>query len=229
MNEPESKPTSVRVTDHRRFDPEGNPRPDGSDEVTGSPEAESVEATAAAEQEPELPAEASAEPPPPSSVQEVNALELELAKTRKRVDELARAYQELSQDREAFERRLSREREQLIRVEKGNVALTLLEAVDELDLCLAASQEDTSPLAQGVRLIRENMLGKLSALGVERFDPVGQTFDPNLAEAADMEITSEASEDQKVVAELRAGYRLEGRVIRAARVKVAKYVRPAQA
>jgi molecular chaperone GrpE len=117
----------------------------------------------------------------------------------------------------------------MLEVEKGNVALVLIEAIDELDLSLQASAQDTSPLAQGVRMIRENMLQKLARSGVERFDPVGSPYDPNTAEAADMEITSEPDEDQKVVAELRAGYRLKGRIIRPARVKVAKYVKPAQA
>ena len=44
-----------------------------------------------------------------------------------------------------------------------------------------------------------------------------------------MEITTSPDDDQKVVAEVRAGYRLKERVIRPARVKVAKYVAPAQA
>jgi molecular chaperone GrpE len=58
---------------------------------------------------------------------------------------------------------------------------------------------------------------------------VGRPYDPNTAEATDMEITPNPDDDQKVIAEARAGYKLKDRIIRPARVKVAKYVAPAQA
>jgi molecular chaperone GrpE len=165
----------------------------------------------------------------PQESPEVERLRSELEAARKRVDELARAFQAMNQDREEFKQRLARERERLLDVERGNVALTLLEAVDELDRCLMASAHDDSPLAQGVRLIREGLLSKLAQTGVQRYELVGQPFDPNLADAADMEITTSPEEDQKVVAEIQAGYKLKDRVIRPARVKVAKYVKPAEA
>lgn len=200
-----------RVNDRRRFDPEGNPRP----EAAASPDGGEVQPG-----EPCTPEEALVEP----QSEEIHRLQTDLDAAQKRVDELARAYQAVLQDREDFKQRLTRERERMLDVEKGNVALALVEALDELDLCLRASEQDKSPLATGVRLIRENMLAKLTAAGVERFDPVGKSFDPNEAEAADMEITSDPDQDQRVTGEVRAGYRLKGRVIRPARVRVAKYV-----
>ncbi|RKH30021.1 nucleotide exchange factor GrpE [Corallococcus sicarius] len=160
---------------------------------------------------------------------EVARLQTELEAARRRVNELARAYQDLNKDREEFKQRLTRERERMIDVERGNVAGTLLEAIDELDLALAASHQDTSPLAQGVRMIRESLLAKAQSTGIERVEVVGRPYDPNVAEAVDMEITPVQDDDQKVVAEVRAGYRLKDRVIRPARVKVARYVAPAQA
>jgi molecular chaperone GrpE len=89
--------------------------------------------------------------------------------------------------------------------------------------------EVSSPLGQGVKMIRDGLLSKVQASGIERIQVVGQPYDPNTAEAFDMEITPEPDEDQRVVAEVRAGYKLKDRVIRPARVKVAKYVPPAQA
>jgi molecular chaperone GrpE len=222
MNETDNSQT--RVNDRRRFDPEGNPRPETEE--------------AAAAPVPQVDAEVDVVPGGPTPAgeallepedQEIRRLQSELESAHKRVDELARAYQAVVQDREDFKTRLTRERERMIDVEKGNVALGLVEAIDELDLCLRASDQDSSPLAKGVQLIRDNMLARLTAAGVERFDPVGQPFDPNLAEAADMEITADPAMDQQVTAELRAGYRLKGRVIRPARVKVAKYIEPARA
>lgn len=202
----------------------GNPRTDGSSPETQAPEAAAPAAS------PETTAEQSAQQAGAAVDQERQRLESELDATRRRVDQLARAYQEVQKDREEFKQRLTRERERMLDVERGNVARTLLEAVDELDRCLVMSGGDTtSPLAQGVKLIRDGLLSKLQQSGIERIQVVGLPYDPNTAEATDMEITTNPDDDQKVVAEASAGYKLKDRIIRPARVKVAKYVAPAQA
>jgi molecular chaperone GrpE len=216
----------TRVNDRRRFDMDGNPRTQdgtGTQEQAAAPEpVVSQEETSARQQ--------SAPPPQAEGDPERQRLEAELDATRRRVDELARAYQAVNKDREDFKQRLTRERERMIDVERGNVAMALLEAIDELDRCLSMSgQEASSSLGQGVKMIRDGLLTKVQGLGIERLQVVGQPFDPNTAEAADMEITTQPEEDQKVVAEVRAGYRLKERIIRPARVKVAKYIPPAQA
>lgn len=196
----------------------GNPSSDETPEAKASAntteEAEGVSAEAPAEAEQDG---------------EVARLQQELEAAHRRVNQLARGLQDLTKDREEFKQRLTRERERMLDVERGNVARTLLEAIDELDLAMAASHQDASPLAQGVRMIRDSLLSKAQATGIERIQVVGRPYDPNVAEAADMEVTPVQDDDQKVVAEFRAGYRLKDRVIRPARVKVARYVAPAQA
>ena len=217
----------VRVNDRRRFDPAGNPR--GADEDGPS---KAGEMNKSAEQASQGAVQGTPNGPGAERAQgeaDNEALRKELESSRKRVDELARAFQALSNDREEFKHRLSRERERLVDVEKGNIAQTLLEVMDELDRSLQAVADDQSPFAQGVRLIRDGILTKLQALGIERIDPLGQHFDPNLVEAADIEVTDDPSRDQKVVSVTRAGYRMKDRVIRPARAKVARYLKPAQA
>jgi len=204
----------LRVNDRRRFDPSGNPR-----------NVEPISPSKAGEPNPATPG--SPEPAPQSDSNE--ALRRELEAARKRVDDLARAFQALNNDREEFKQRLSREQERMLEVEKGNIAQVLLEVVDELDLSLQAAGDDNSPLKRGVQLIRDGILTKLQALGIERVDPLGQRFDPNLVEAADVEITTDPANDQKVVGVMRAGYRMKDRVIRPARARVARYVEPAHA
>jgi molecular chaperone GrpE len=194
----------MKVNDRRRFDADGNPKQDAAEEVAG-------------------PAPAS-EPVGP----ELEKVRAELEGARKRLDEVARGYQGLLQEREDFKLRLTRERERLLDVEKAEVAQVLLDAVDELDLSLAAAAED-SPLARGVRIIRDGILSKLQSAGIQRLEVVGLPFDPNTAEASDMEITPDPEADQRVTAEVRAGYRMKDRVIRPARVRVAKHVTPASA
>lgn len=221
MGEMEKEP---QVNDERRFNPDGTPRTE--DEATQAqdpgaatdPRAEEAQASKADrtifEGEQQL---------------QIEKLTTELASSRKRVDELARAYKELLADREEFKARLSRERERLWDVERGKVAHALLEAIDELELVVQGSKDTESALYQGVKLIRDSLLTRAQQFGIERLDLVGRPYDPNAAEAADMAITHDEAEDQKVLAELRAGYRLGDRIIRPARVKVARYVRPARA
>jgi molecular chaperone GrpE len=156
-----------------------------------------------------------------------NPIELQLAKAQKRVDELARALLASERDREEFKQRSERERERLLDVEKGKVAVALVESVDELELCLRG--QENSAFVQGVRLIRDGLLKKLHGLGAERVQLLGLPFDPNFAEAADIEVCSEEANDGQVTLELRSCFRLNGKVIRAGLVRVARFVTPAQA
>ncbi|MEN9796934.1 MAG: hypothetical protein RL653_630 [Pseudomonadota bacterium] len=159
---------------------------------------------------------------------ENGALRDELEATRKRLNELAWAVKNGEREREEFKQRLQRERDQLLDLERAKVATAVLEAVDELELCLRAAAAD-HPLTQGVKLIRDGLLSRLTQSGLERLDVLGQPFDPNDHEAADMEVSGRPEDDQRVTAELRAGYKLKGRLVRPARVKVARYVPPASA
>jgi len=205
---------AVRINDRRRFHPDGAPR----DTASGTAE------PAAA------PAPEASSPPAPeraAAPQDVEQLREELAAARARVNELARGLQESVRDREAFKERLSRENERLRDIEKAESARLVIDAIDALDLSLQAA--DDSPLARGVRLIRDDLLGRLASQGIERLALTGAPFDPNQAEAMDTEVVADPEADGKVLAEVRAGYTLKGRVVRAAQVRVGRYVQPARA
>ena len=201
---------NARVNDKRRYNADGTPR-------AGAPETE--------EQSPVGEAPGTAPTSDPST--EVTQLRAELDAARRRVDELARGIQDVMRDRDAFKDRIQRERDRMLEVEKGQVAQSLIEAVDELDHSLAA--DDGSPFAQGVRLIRDKLIQKLQASGIERLNLVGRPYDPNAAEAVDMELVSSPDKADQVLEEHRAGYALRGRVIRPGRVKVGRYVEPVKA
>lgn len=197
------EPVVIKVNDKRRVADDGAPRPQAA----------------------KPPAEPASSSGPRAA--EVERLTLELEAARRRVNELAQAYQAGERDREEFKQRLTRERERLLDVEKGNVAVALLEAVDELELCLASATD--VPMGKGVKLIRDGLLRKVEALGVERVELFLTQFDPALAEAAAMELTGAETEHGRVVKVLEPCYRLNGRVIRPGRVTVARYVKPAEA
>ncbi len=167
-----------------------------------------------------------AEAQPVESTEPVKA-STELEAARRRIDELARGLQHSESEREAFKLRMTRERDQLLELEKGKVALVLLEAIDDLELCL--STPDQSALWKGVKLIRDGLIKKAEEFGLERVELKGLPYDPNLSEASDMELSPLEADDGRVVAVLKAAWKLKGRVLRPGRVKVAKYVQPAQA
>jgi len=197
-----------RVNDKRRYNPDGTPR-------AGAPETEPQTETSS---------EAAGGPP---EADEVTQLRAELEAARRRVDELARGLQEVMRDRDEFKQRIQRERERMLEVEKGQVAQAIIEAIDELDLSLAAA--DGSPFAQGVRLIRDKLLQKLAATGIERLPLVGRPYDPNAAEAVDIELVGSPAQNDRVLAEHRPAYAIRGRVIQPGRVKVGRYLEPAKA
>jgi len=149
-------------------------------------------------------------------------LSQELEAARARIDTLARAYQEVERDKEEFKRRLQRERERMLDVEKGKISLLLIEAVDELALCL--KNADESPLSVGVRMIRDNLLKKLRENGVVSIELEGTVFDPNFAEAVDLQRVDDPDDNMKILEVLSPGYVFKEQVIRPARVRVARHI-----
>lgn len=138
VNADDNQKEPVKVHDKRRFNPDGSPKDSADD--SGSATVDEVRDGAA-----------------DALNREVEGLQLELSAARKRIDDLARAYQASERDREEFKARSIREREQLLDVERGKVAeRALLEVIDQLDLCLANAGD--SDLAKGVRMIRSNVI-----------------------------------------------------------------------
>jgi molecular chaperone GrpE len=66
------------------------------------------------------------------------------------------------------------------------------------------------------------MVQKLQELGLARLAAAGQSFDPTRHEAVAVQTVSDPAQDGVVVAELRPGFALGERVLRAAQVRVGK-------
>ena len=159
---------------------------------------------------------------PSEDGRELTQLKEQLQAQGVRLDEVLRAYSKLQQEREDFRRRIERERERVLEVERGNVALALLEAIDELDRSLAAAPPECQPMVAGVQLIRDGLQRRVIASGIQRFATVGEAFDPSLHEAVDMVHIADPRSEGCVVEEIRAGYKQGDRVLRPARVLVGK-------
>ena len=96
----------------------------------------------------------------------------------------------------------------------------LINVLDSFDLALSALEKE-GKAEKGVYLIRTQMEDILRGSGLERIIvSIGQPFDPALQEAI-VAVESDKSSDT-VVEEIERGYLLRGKLIRPARVKVAK-------
>jgi molecular chaperone GrpE len=129
-------------------------------------------------------------------------------------------YTRLAADLQNLRRRADRERVEMQRFGAEPLTLSLLPVLDNLQRALAAAPED-DPLAEGLRQVIRQFEEVLDAHGVRAVETVGQRFDPAHHEAVLTESNQELEEDT-VTAELRPGYRMHGRVLRPAQVRVSR-------
>jgi molecular chaperone GrpE len=87
----------------------------------------------------------------------------------------------------------------------------------------AAEDNDEAPaLLEGTRQVRAQLERVLCGYGIERIDALGEHFDPNLHEAIHMLHSRDPALDRRVVDQLEPGYRFGDRLLRPAKVVVAR-------
>ena len=141
---------------------------------------------------------------------------VELATQR---DEYLDALLRLQADFDNFRKRTLRQQTELLERASASLLERLLPTLDAVDLAVAhASGEDAPVFEQIASLLRD----ALAKEGLERIDDDGVEFDPTIHDAvAHVPSAEEAEPSKPAVGEvLRAGYRLKGRVLRPAMVKV---------
>ncbi|MBB3063894.1 nucleotide exchange factor GrpE [Limibacillus halophilus] len=169
-------------------------------------------ATDAAEQ-----AEADAAEP---AVDAAAALEAEVAQLK---DQLLRAVAET----ENLRRRAQREKEDAVRYAPAPLAKALLPVADNLRRALEAIPDDlrsdarAEGLISGLDLTAKELMQAFGKNGIEAIEPMGQKLDPHWHEAL-FEVPDPTQEVGTVVQVVEVGYRLGDRLLRPARVGVAR-------
>ena len=126
-------------------------------------------------------------------------------------------------DFENFRKRINRDKEEAIKFANTGLLLDLTAVLDDFQRAIsaAAQSEDFATLHSGIELIEKQLLSTLQRKwGLTRFDSAGQPFDPERHEALATEPSAEHTE-ATVIEDYQKGYTLHGRVVRAARVRVA--------
>jgi molecular chaperone GrpE len=163
---------------------------------------------------------------PPASERTAVIVERDLdelvAKAKQRDEYLALA-QRTQADFENFRKRAAREKAEAADRGMGRLAKELLPALDHLELALRATEEHegAEDVVKGFRLVHEELLGALERVGIQAFSPKGEPFDPNEHEAMAQQPAPEGAEAGTVLEVYQRGYRINGQVLRPARVVVA--------
>lgn len=145
---------------------------------------------------------------------------LEKAKLRAEKAEKEIAYKDA--EIQNVRKRLMAEKAELIQYSGMGLARRMLTVLGDVDRAIAnLDEEDTSAVAQGLRLLRNKMWHELAADGVVAIEAKEQSFDPAKMEAITTIPASDAFPAGKVVDVLEAGYMYKQRVLMAARVVVA--------
>lgn len=140
----------------------------------------------------------------------------ELAKNK---DQLLRTLAEM----ENVRRRAVRDVENAHKFALEKLLADLLPVIDSLEKAeeTARASDESGAMAEGVALSLKLFLTTLGKAGVEQIDPLGAPFDPQQHEAMAM-VPNPNAEPNSVMDVLQRGYVLNGRLVRAAKVVVAK-------
>lgn len=153
-------------------------------------------------------------PPAEPAENAVRRLEDQLSESNDR-------YLRLAADFDNFRKRVARERVELADKAQAAFVIRLLDVLDDLDRLSAADVNGpTAVVRQGIDMVDRKLRKELESSGLERMDPVGQKFDPAVAEAVSVLPPPSPEQDHTVSATFQVGYRFKGALVRPARVQV---------
>jgi molecular chaperone GrpE len=156
------------------------------------------------------------------SVEEAEAPERREPSQAEHEAEIARLedrYKRALADLDNYRKRSAREVERRVEEARDALLREWLEAVDTVER--AARMDPDGPLGQGMRALLDQIEALLARRGVQRIGEAGEPFDPERHDAVEVRVTTDAPENA-VVEVIRAGYAVDGRVLRPAQVAVAR-------
>ncbi|MBF0564377.1 MAG: nucleotide exchange factor GrpE [Nitrospirae bacterium] len=123
---------------------------------------------------------------------------------------------------ENYKRRVQKEKDELIKYGTESLVTELLPVIDNLESALNhACDVKSTNLAKGVELTLKELKKILAGRGLQEIESKGKPFDPKYHEAMG-EVVRDDLDKRTVVEELRKGYLLKDRLVRASMVMVSK-------
>ncbi len=136
-------------------------------------------------------------------------------------DDLLDTSRRLQADFENYRKRVLREQTALVERASESLLEQLLPVLDSFELALRNFDdgEVDDRVRKGIELVYAELVGVLERAGLRRFDALGAPFDPNEHEAV---MQDDGDGEPHVGDVLRTGWKLKGRVLRPAMVKVTR-------
>jgi molecular chaperone GrpE len=144
----------------------------------------------------------------------------ELSVAREQADDYLALAQRTKADFDNYRKRMARENAAAGDRGMAKLAKELLPALDHLHLALKAA-EGHEEVIKGFAMVGDELQAALARVGIQAFSPKGEPFDPNEHEAM-LSQPHEGVESGTVVEVYQSGYRINGAVLRPARVVVAE-------
>ena len=154
---------------------------------------------------------------------EIEKLTQQLQEKDKEIAELKDKFLRTLADTENARRRIRQQSEESVRLQRENLLRDLLPIIDNLERAVGAARGggNGKSIVEGVEMTLASMLDFLKSQGVTPQASLGQPFDPARHEAID-HVPSDVHPANTVVEEFHRGYQIGDRVLRPARVVVAK-------
>jgi len=134
-------------------------------------------------------------------------------------DKYVRAHAEF----ENIRKRLEKEKADFAKYAKEGLIYEFLPIVDNLEMAEKYIKEakDFKAVRDGVDMIQAQIQKFLKDIGLERIKTVGEKFDPHVHDPIETE-EAQDKDDGHIVAELKPGYKLNGKLLRPASVRIIK-------
>ena len=122
-----------------------------------------------------------------------------------------------------YRKRMAREKSDAIRFANASLLSELLPVIDNFQMGLSAAmnEDPDSIISKGMEMVQKQLEEFFTSQGAIPVSAEGNEFNPNLHEAISQE-TSETIPEGHVISEIRKGYTLNERLLRAANVIVSK-------
>ena len=153
--------------------------------------------------------------------EEVHSGPKNLKEAQAQIDELDERLLRLTAEYDNFRKRSQREKNESRQFANQHLLEKQLPVLDNFEMALTAAENADPAIRDGVQMIYDQFLSVLKEAGVEGIDAGGELFDPNIHEAISQKETAEV-EEGTVVQQVQRGYKLNDRLVRPARVIVAK-------
>ncbi len=151
-------------------------------------------------------------------------LEKELEEAKKTIEEQKDKYLRLSAEFDNYRKRTMKEKAELIKNGGEKAISAILPILDDLERALQNMQkaDNVQSMYEGLDLIFQKFHKVLAQEGLQKMDPVGETFDTDYHEAIALVPAPDEAQKGKVLDCVQTGYKLNDKVIRHAKVVVAQ-------